>query len=159
MIKILAAVVFVVILLSFILASPFKNDLHFNGITYSHTKNVAGGEITNHFYTPSGSDLHTAKDFIQILEISDKIPQSDWSRQLQALYNQYNLKKFQDNEFELTGSGNRSGIYFNSYAAKMMVKDKEYMVLYVSLSNTEQNQTSRSKKIDMLSELQSIRFD
>lgn len=157
--KILAAVVLVGFLLSFILASPFKKDMHFNGTSYSHIKKMSGGEITNHFYTPNGEELNLAKEFIQILEISDKLEKNDWSNRLKPLYKQYNLKPLQDAIFDLSGSSQKSGIFFNSYATIMSVKGKEHMIFYISTANTEQEEESDSKKIDIIYALKDITFN
>lgn len=142
-----------------IFSSPLKNDFIFNGITYDHIKKMSGGEITNHFYTPNGEELNTSQDFIQILEVSDKIIKSDWSNRFKPLYTQYNLKPMPDKEFVLTGQGNKAGILFNSYASIITIEGKEHMVFYIKTIDAADSQESESEKIDILYELNGIRFN
>jgi len=139
--------------------SPFKGDFNFKGTTYSHVKKMSGGEITNHFYTPNGEEMTSAREFIQILEVSDKIPKIEWPVRFKPLYNQYKLEPFNDEEFELTGRGQKSGFTFNSYATLITMKGKEYMAMYINTINADENDESDSEKIDIISELQVIRFE
>ncbi len=143
----------------FVHGSTFKKDFNFNGETYSHIKKMYGGEITNHFYTKNGEDFNTAKDFVQIIEISDKIQKSDWSTSFRRLYNQYRLSPVQDDEFELSGNFRKAGLFFNSYAAPINVKGKEHMAFYIFVTDEDQNEESTSQKVNMINKLKSIQFD
>jgi len=139
--------------------SPFKKGFEFDGTVFNHTKKMSGGEITNHFYTPNGDDFSTATRFIQIIEVSDKIPKDDWPDRFTLLYNQYNLKPMGDNDFELSGSFQKSGLFLNSYAALVNVDGREYMAFYINSTGKEQVEKSESEKIDILYELQIIKFN
>ncbi len=157
--KIIIAVLLIGFIVTFVLSSPFKNDFDFNGTTYSHIKKMSGGEIINHFYTPNGEELNAAKDFIQILEVSDKIQKDDWQNRFKPLYNQYNLKPVEDTDFDLSGRGQKAGMYYNSYATLITVKGKEHMAFYINTTNAEQDEESDSQKIDIIYELKIIKLD
>ncbi len=157
--KILIAVFFIGLIITFILGSPFKKDFVFNGETFSHIKKMSGGEITNHFYTPNGEDLNTSQVFIQILEISENIEKKDWSDKFKPIYNQYELTPMQGEEFDLTGKGQKSGMFFNSYASAISVKGKEHMALYIRTTSADQDEESDSQKIDIIYALENIKFD
>ena len=102
--------------------------------------------------------MNSAREFIQILEVSDKIPKSQWLDRFQPLYNQYNLKPFGDNEFDLAGKGKKSGISFYSYSSLITVKSQEYVVMYIDTVNADESEQSEGQIIDLISELQTIRF-
>jgi len=138
--------------------SPFKKEFDFDGVVFSYTQKMSGGEITNHFYTPNGESFTTATRFIQIIEVSDKIPKEEWPDRFIPLYKQYNLQPMGDNVFKLTGRNEKSGLFFNSYAALVNVNGSEYMAFYINSTGTEQAEKSEPEKIDILYELQMIKF-
>ncbi len=143
----------------FFTGSPLKKDFYFNEETYSHVKKMHGGIITNHFYTPNGEDLNSSYSFIQILECSDDIQKSDWPEKLAPLYNQYKLMPLEDQQFDLAGSAQRDGIYFNTYAAPIIVKEKDFMAFYVIASEEEPNEESILEKMAIIENLKNIEFD
>ncbi len=141
--------------------SSYKTDFYFNGEKYSHVKKMSGGEITNHFYTAGGEDMNSAENFIQILEFSDKISQSDWSKNLQPLLKRYGLSPAGDREFEMTGRMEQSGFFFKTYGAPVVVKGKDCMAFFVTLTDREGYKEARhagdnSADISIIEELKAI---
>lgn len=147
------------LILTLLLNSPLKKDFNFNGTAYSHIKKMSGGEITNHFYTPNGEALNSSQEFIQILEISDKIQKNDWPNKFKPLFNQYKLIPVQGEEFNLAGKSQKAGIFFNSYATIVSVNGEEHMAFYVRTTDTEQNEESDPQKMEIIYELQNIKFN
>lgn len=139
--------------------SSFENDLNFNRITYSHVKEMRGGEITNHFYTPNGEEFNTAKSFIQVIEISEAMRESNWQDRLEPLYTQYQLSPVEDQPLELAGNIQKSGFFFNSYAALIEVQGKDHMAFYVIITNDEYINETTSDKRDIINQLKRIGDD
>ena len=141
--------------------SPYKKDFYFNGEMYSHVKKMSGGEITNHFYTANGEDMNTADNFVQILEFSDKINQSDWSQYLQPIFRQYNLTPVDGQEFEMTGLMSQSGLYFRAYGAPIVVKEKDGMAFFITVTDKEtyekaKNSGDNAEDFSIIEELREI---
>ena len=144
--------------------SRYKNNFYFNGDTYVHIKKMSGGEIVNHFYTPYGEDMNTAEKFVQILEFSDKINQSQWSRHIRPLLDRYKLVPVADEEFEVVGQMQQSGHFFISYGAPIVVNGKESMAFFITLTDQEtfekeQSITYNAAALDIIRQLKAIDLD
>jgi hypothetical protein len=139
--------------------SPLKNDFYFNEEIYSHVKKIHGGVITNHYYTPGGVDLNSSYSFIQILECKDDIQKSDWPSKFASIYNQYKLKPVKGQQFNLAGSIQKAGMYFNSYGAPINVEGREHMAFYLIASDEEPVEESNSQKLTIIEKLKNIEFD
>lgn len=137
----------------------YKSDFVFNGDAYQHATTKSGGDLKNYFYTPKGTEMDTARQFIQIIRFGDQIPQASWSTNLSPLINQYKLKPVRGEALRLAGSTNRSGIFFNSYAVPVKIGSEELMAFYITA--VEESQTSQpiSRKSSMIDELASIKLD
>ena len=136
--------------------SAFEKDFYFNGEAYSHIKKARGGEITNHFYTPSGIEFNNAQKFIQIIEISDEMQKINWLDQVQALLNRYKLTPLEGQPLELAGNITVSGQLLNSYATAISVKGKDHMVFYIVTQDKEHSQETTAEKIAIINDLKSI---
>ncbi len=134
----------------------FKKDILFDGEIYSHVKEMSGGDLTNHFYTIDGEDFALAKNFIQIIEVSDNIPKSMWADSFSPLYSQYKLQSIEGEEFELAGEFKKSGLNLRSYATLITVKGNDHMAFYVAMVDDNAMSESISKKIDVIHSLKEI---
>jgi len=137
----------------------YKSDFVFNGEVYQHATTKSGGDLKNYFYTPRGTEMETARQFIQIIRFGDQMPRATWPDNLGPLINQYNLKPVRGEALRLAGSTNRSGIFFNSYAVPVKIGDEDLMAFYVTAVDEEQNSQPISKKSAVIDELASIRLD
>ena len=135
------AVVVIAAYFLFLRDSTFEKDLNFDGTTFSHVKEMRGGEITNHFYTPNGEDFSTANSFVQIVELSEAMQAGNWQDSLKPLHTQYQLAPIENQSSALAGSFEKSGLFFNSYAAPIAVEGTEHMAFYVTTNGEYNNET------------------
>lgn len=135
---------------------PFKKDFHLNGVEYSYVKELSLGEINNHFYTPNGQEVKYAKNFVQILEISDKIQKSQWPTVLKPIINRYKLRPFKGEDSVFTGSSEKSGMFFDSFAVPVRVKEKEHLIIFVTHADNEENTDSTPNKEEILNEMKGL---
>lgn len=127
-----------------------------NGVEYSHVKELSRGEVHNHFYTPNGEDMANTQHFVQLLVISDKIQKSRRPDALKPLVNQYKLIPFNDEDFVYTGSSKISGIFFDSFATPIRIKEKEHMIIFVKTAYNEEDTVPSSNKEEILNELKGL---
>lgn len=141
---------------TFFHGSNFEKDLYFQGETYNHAKKLSRGEVINHFYAPDGMDVNSAKKFIQITELSEKMQKTDWQRHLKPLINRYKLTPVGDQPHELAGSIGQAGVFFKSYATSITVKGSEHMAFYIVIVNEENDDETTSDKIDIINEIKRL---
>lgn len=136
--------------------SPFKKNFNLNGVEYSHVKELSRGEIHNHFYTPNGEDMEYAQKFVQILEISDNIQKSQWPTVLKPIISRYKLTPFDGENSVFTGSAEISGIFFDSYAVPVRIKENEHLIIFVTTADDEGNSDSTSNQEEILNEMRGL---
>jgi len=137
----------------------FKSDFVFGGEIYNHASTKSGGEITNYFYTPKGTDINTAKKFVQVIRFSDNITKDTWTTTLSPILSQYNLKPVRKKEFKLAGHATQQGLHFNSYGTSIIIDGKEHMAFYVMNVDEAKDNQSSSNKMKVINELRDIQLD
>jgi len=139
--------------------NAFKKEFQFNGDRYSHVKKAYGGDLTNHFYTIEGEDFLKARQFVQIIEFPEEIPKEQFERTVQPVFKEYNLKPFNSDGLERTGSFEKGGYKFVSFSNSVRINDEDHMGFYIAIVEEETSLPDRGHSQEILNELMNLIFE
>ena len=136
--------------------TSFEKEFLFNGEVYSHSEKVRGGDLVNHYYTPDGKPANFAKDYIMILEFSDRIQKESWSTVLKSVFAGYNLEPVKKQAFDMAGSFDKDGLHYKSFATPIKIDDQDHLLLYLIVTGENTGIVPTSRKIELINKLKSI---